>query len=233
MRSDGRDGGQGAAQPEGRQAARDRARAIRARKADAWDGFFTAWSLALSGAVSSLAFLFQEELGLKFALFILFLAAALASGKKVPLATTILVSAGIVLANLLVPVGKVLWHAGPFLVTETSLLDGIDKALTFEGLICLSKASIRPGLRIPGRFGSIVGRAFVYYDRIVEYKGKIRAAALFEDIDALMLDVWDAPVPAQGISDGRRPGPARGHALAFGAAALSLAALAAGYFSAR
>jgi hypothetical protein len=38
-----------------------------------------------------------------------------------------------------------------------------------------------------------VATAFVYYDRIVEYKGSVRPATLIEDADRLMLGIWDEP----------------------------------------
>jgi hypothetical protein len=126
-------------------------------------------------------------------MFLLFLVSALLSGKKVSLLATLLVSAGIVLANLLVPVGKVIAVLGPLKVTESALIDGLGKALVFEGLIYASKASIVSGLRLPGRFGSLVAEAFVHYDRIVEYRGRIKAASLIGDVDALMLELWEAP----------------------------------------
>jgi hypothetical protein len=103
-------------------------------------------------------------------------------------------------------VGKVL---GTFLglkITVDALVDGISKALTFEGLMYISKASILPGLKLPGRVGRIVAAAFTYYDRIIEYKGKIRPAALATDADALMIRVWESaepasePAPAEAVS---------------------------------
>jgi hypothetical protein len=208
---------------------RSRAREGRALRAEAYDGLFAPWALAATGAVVSLAFLFQPNLAIKALLFSLFLGAALASGKKVSLLATLLVSAGIILANLLVPVGLVLWKAGPLLVTKTALLDGIGKALTFEGLIYISKASIRPGLRLPGNFGGIVARAFVYYDRIVEYRGKLRAASLFEDLDALMLSIWDAPAPSPGEAGAEPIRPRSGHALLVAVSLFATSALVAGY----
>jgi hypothetical protein len=137
----------------------------------------------------SLAFLFQPSLVLRAILFAAFFLAAIASGKRISPIATLAVSIGIVAANLLVPVGKVLIHFGPLVITEFALLDGIGKALTFEGLIHISKASILPGVRLPGRFGSIVASAFIYYDRIVEYRGTIRASSLLADADKLMLRV--------------------------------------------
>jgi hypothetical protein len=135
-------------------------------------------------------------------MFLCFFAAAWLSGKKVSPLATIIVSAGIVAANLLVPVGRVVAHLGPFRITETALLEGAGKALVFEGLIYISKASILPGLRLPGRFGSLVAAAFVYYDRIVEYKGSVRPSTLIEDADRLMLKIWDEPL-AEGTASAR------------------------------
>jgi hypothetical protein len=214
---------------ERRAALRDGARARRAARAEAYDGLFTPWALAATGAFTSLTFLFQPVLVLKAILFALFLGAALSSGKKVSLTATVLVSLGIVVANLLVPVGPVLFRIGGFRVTQEALMDGINKALTFEGLIYISKASIRPGLRLPGRFGGIMARAFVYYDRIVEYRGRIRAASLFEDADALMLAIWDAPRPGDGGVGPETGRPRAGYALLVAISAIAATALAGGY----
>jgi hypothetical protein len=139
-------------------------------------------------------------------MFICFFAAAWLSGKKVSPLATVLVSAGIVAANLLVPVGRLIAQLGPFRITETALLDGIGKALVFEGLIYISKACILPALRMPGRFGSLVAAAFVYYDRIVEYKGSLRPATIVEDADRLMLKIWEEPLDPPGTE---RNGQAR------------------------
>lgn len=167
---------------------------------------FPPWALAAAGAAISAAYLFQRSLGVRALMFLCVLAAAWLSGKKLSFASTIIVSAGIVAANLLVPVGRVLAVLGPFRLTESALLDGIGKALVFEGLVHISKASIMPGLRLPGRFGVLVASAFVYYDRIVEYRGAIRPSTLIEDADRLMLRVWEEPLAAPS-PEARRGGP--------------------------
>ena len=173
-------------------------KANRALRRERWEARFSPWALAATGAALSMAFLFQRSLALRAIMFLCFLVAALLSGKKVSLVATLVVSGGIVAANLLVPVGRVLAQIGPMRITETALLDGIGKALVFEGLVYISKASILPGLRLPGRFGALVAAAFVYYDRIVEYKGSIRPATLIEDSDRLMLKLWDEGVAEPG-----------------------------------
>jgi hypothetical protein len=165
----------------------------RAKRRERWESLFAPSALAAAGAAISAAYLFQRSIEVRALMFSFFLAAAWLSGKKVSPLATIVVSAGIVAANLLVPVGRVLAVLGPLRLTETALLDGIGKALVFEGLVYVSKATILPGLRLPGRFGALVASAFVYYDRIVEYKGSVRPATLIADADRLMLRVWDAP----------------------------------------
>jgi hypothetical protein len=80
----------------------------------------------------------------------------------------------------------VLFKIGPFVITEFALVDGFSKALTFEGLMYLSKAAIMSGLRFPGRFGAIIAQAFQYYDSIIEYSGKIHAKTMVRDIDELL-----------------------------------------------
>jgi lipopolysaccharide transport system ATP-binding protein len=87
------------------------------------------------------------------------------------------VSASVVAANLLVPVGKVLAVLGPLKVTQTALVDGIMKALVLEGLIFLSKATILPGLKLPGRFGAIV--AFSELERFLDMPVKRYSSGMY------------------------------------------------------
>lgn len=173
------------------QARAEKAAAARAGRKQRFENLFSPWAAALAGAAVAVLFLFEETLAVKATLFALFAAAAIFAGKKISFVTTILVAAGIILTNLLVPSGRVLARLGPLTVTQFALTEGIMKALTFEGLMMLSKASIIQGLKIPGRLGGIVGSAFLYYDRIIEYKGNIRAATLSADADAMMSAVWE------------------------------------------
>ena len=82
-----------------------------------------------------------------------------------------------------------LFRSGSFPVTSGALADGFGKALVFEGLIFISRISILPSLRLPGRLGSIVAKAFRYYDRILERKADIRPATLLRDVDMLVLRI--------------------------------------------
>ena len=116
---------------------------------------------------------------------------------------TIVVSAGIVAANLLVPVGKVVAILGPFKITQTALFDGVGKALVFEGLVYISKASILPGLRLPGRFGALVAYGF----RLLRPDSRVRGRGTSRDPDRgrgwLMLKMWETPQPEHGARESR------------------------------
>lgn len=168
-------------------------KAKRAERRERAEAMFSPGELALAGLAVMAAFLFGRGIAAKALLACGFAIAAWMSGRKFSLATAISVSAGIVFANLLVPSGQVLARPLGFGITKGALLEGIEKALTFEGLMLLSKASIMPGLQLPGRLGNVVAAAFRYYDRIIESKGKIKPSTLARDADALMLDVWESP----------------------------------------
>lgn len=169
----------------------------RAERRQRFESLFTPWQLALAGAIGALVFLFERSLAAKTALFVFFVLAAFFAGKRFSLLTTLLVSAGIIITNLLIPSGRVLARLGPLTITQFALTEGLLKALTFEGLMFLSKASIMQGLTIPGKLGSIVSSAFLYYDRIIEYKGKVRPATMSSDIDAMMFAVWQRELGAE------------------------------------
>jgi len=104
---------------------------------------------------------------------------------------TVMVIASIVGANLLVPLGKKLASFGPITITEIALLEGLEKAITFEALMFISKACLGPALRLPGRFGAFFADALRGYDRILERKGSVRMATFFKDIDEILLSVYD------------------------------------------
>jgi hypothetical protein len=209
-----------------------RAREARRLRAEAWDRRFPPGPLALTGAIVALSLLFQPLLPIKALLALLLFGAAFQSGRRISLVATIGVTASIVVAGLAIPVGRILFHLGPFLVTETALLEGLGKAFVFQGLLFVSKATIRPGLRLPGRFGSRLADAFLRYEGIVEFGGRIRPRSLVADIDALLIHLarprTDEEDPATPPAHGGRYLPVLGIAAVF-----ALGLLVAGLFASR
>jgi len=182
--------------------AKAKTKAARDARRSRFEQTFVPWQMAATGLIVAILFILEKNLAVKLGLLIFFIAAAYVAGKPFSFWTTLAVSAGIIAANLLVPSGKVLFQIGPLTITQFALTDGIAKAITFEGLMFLSKASIMRGLHIPGTLGNIVSSSFLYYDRIIEYKGKIHASSLSADVDGMMFAVWKKETDAAPVSAG-------------------------------
>ena len=106
-----------------------------------------------AGALLMAGFLAQPDLVLRTAEFVALLAIVRLSGRRLRPLSYLVMSAGVIVSNLVVPVGRELVAVLGFPVTESALKSGVAKALTLVGMIAASQFSIRPDLRLPGRFG--------------------------------------------------------------------------------
>jgi heptaprenyl diphosphate synthase len=158
--------------------------------------------LFIAGFIMMGAFLFNPSTVLRVPQFLLFWFFAWLTGKKNKPLITLLVILGIVLFNLLVPYGRVLAEFGSLRITQGSLLGGLRRAVTLEGLIMLSRASVRPDLRLPGPLGSLIGESLRIFEGITERRGLITRKHFIEGIDALLLEL--------SAGQGDREGPPAG-----------------------
>lgn len=200
----------------------------RAQRRERWEGFFPAGRLALTGAFLSLVLLFQPSLEGRAIILLAAAAAAWLSGRKLSPLLTILVMAGIVGANLLVPLGRKLAAWGPFVITEIALYEGLTKAVSFEALVFISKACLGPNLRLPGPFGAFFASALRTYERILAYKGKVRARSFVADIDAALVAVYTEKLDTtlgEPMDSRSAPAASRGRVYLFAAALFGLASL--------
>ncbi len=163
----------------------------RPQRRERWESLFDPTRLALTGVALSAALLCQPQLAGRVAIMLAAATAAWLSGRKLSPLMTVMVLASIVGANLLVPLGKKLASFGPITITEIALMEGLEKAITFEALMFISKACLGPALRLPGKFGAFFADALRGYDRILERKGSVRMATFFKDIDEILLSVYD------------------------------------------
>ena len=162
----------------------------RSQRRERWESMFDPARLALAGVALSAALLAQPHLAGRVAMLLAAAFAAWLSGRRLSPLMTMLVLASIVGANLLVPLGKKLASFGPMTITQIALLEGLEKAITFEALMFISKACLGPALRLPGKFGAFFAEALRGYDRILERKGSVRMATFFKDIDEILLSVY-------------------------------------------
>jgi heptaprenyl diphosphate synthase len=145
--------------------------------------------LLIAGLMMMMTFLFNPSTPTRVIQFLLFGLFARLTGKKIFPLVTLFVMAAIIFCNLLVPYGRVLAEFGPFRLTQGSLLSGLHKAVTLEGLILLSKAAIGSDLRFPGTFGFFTGESFRLFERLTEQKGRITRKHFIEGIDTLMVEL--------------------------------------------
>ena len=131
---------------------------------------FDSTDLAIAGLLMIPALLLNPDTGGRVIQFLFFWALAFLSGKKNnPLFTAALI-AGIVFFNLIVPFGEVLFVAGPLKITSGALDAGIKRAVTLEGIMMLSRFSVRADLALPGSFGKILGESFKIFSSLGEEK---------------------------------------------------------------
>ena len=166
----------------------------------AYEDLFGPNALAVTGLVIMPALLFNSSTPFRVLLFLFFwLLAALAGKKNNPL-LTLLVILGIVVFNLIVPYGRVLFSAGPLKITQGALIAGIHRAATLEALIMLSRLTIHPDLRLPGLFGELIGESFRVYGLLINQKHRVARKTLITDIDRLLFEL-NGDVPAVPQSD--------------------------------
>jgi hypothetical protein len=145
--------------------------------------------LFVAGALLFPSFLLQQDIAVRGMQIALFLMLNALSGRRVRVVQYVVVGAGIVLFNLVIPTGRVLVAPLGLAVTEGALKSGLLKATAMTGLIALSQFSIRAELRLPGRMGGLIGRSLYYFERIMGGRRKIDRRDIIGSVDALLLDV--------------------------------------------
>lgn len=160
--------------------------------------------LFLTGVASLLPFLYTESPLAKGLLTGFYFFCAGLSGKRIKLVPNLVAFLGITTANLVTPLGQVIFYAGTFPVTLGALRLGALKALTLLGMIALSRFTLRNYVPLPGRLGTVLSRMFFYFERITEQKIKLRRTHIWEDIKTLIEEVRQdglSPRPESGTPE--------------------------------
>ncbi len=157
------------------------------------------WQFA-AGALLMAGFLAQTDLVLRAVEFGALLVLARLSGRRLRPLPYLVVSAGVIASNLLVPIGRELAMVLGFAITETALKSGVAKALALVGMIAASQFSIRPDLRLPGSFGGLLARSLMYFQRIMAERRRIDRRDVVGSIDAVLLEVHGAGAVARDVA---------------------------------
>ena len=146
--------------------------------------------LIFTGIAAVPAFLLQNNLLFQLIQLVSFFILAALAGKRIRIFPSFIILFSITLLNLFTPIGKILISVGRISVTAGALRLGVGKALTLIGLIYLSRATVRPDLRLPGRFGIIITKTFYYFDRITEQWRTIPKQPIIQRLDALLFQIY-------------------------------------------
>ena len=176
-------------QPEATPTRRRRDEAL-GRQRDRWQRLMPPLPATLGGLSLMALILTLPGLPAKAAGFLVGMLLAALAGRRMRPLNIILVMAGIVLAHLLVPAGRVLWQLGSILVSQDALIKGLEKALAFQAILLLSRAAISPTLRLPGRIGALFAAAMRLYEQLASQAGQIRPRRFFPDVDSLLTRLY-------------------------------------------
>ena len=182
---------------------------MRRRRPNRLASVTSARDLFVAGAVTIVAFLFQGVLWIRIAQVVFFAVLAILAGKRIRWGYFLIMVSSITLFNLLTPVGRVLAELGPWQITEGALRQGLLKGFAIVGLVFISLFAVRPDLRLPGTFGGVIARLFYHFERVLDAKKRVRAAALVESLDTILLEIYPpGGLPASGGEHGAAAGSA-------------------------
>jgi len=162
---------------------------INTKEIKIYDKFFSARALFITGLIIIPAFLFNPSAELRVCQFLFFLLLACFSGRKINILYTILIMAFIVVFNLIIPYGRVLYSIGAFKITSGALAAGIYRAVTLQALIMLSKFTIRNDLALPGAFGRLLGKSLQIFSELTGKKMHLTRNNLISEIDELLINL--------------------------------------------
>ena len=171
------------------------------KRQEVYESIFSARALFIAGLLIMPSLLFNPSTKFRIIQFLFFWLLVWLSGKKTNPLFTILIIAVIAAFNLIVPYGRILFSIGAFKITSGALTAGIHRAVTLEGLVMLSKATIRQDLKIPGAFGELLGESLRIFSAMMSKKYRITGKNFLADIDRLMLELGEEDIPQDAVHE--------------------------------
>ena len=159
------------------------------KRLEIYKNLFSANALFITGFLIIPALLFNPDTGYRFVQFFFFMFLVWVCGKKVNFIFTFLIITGIVLFNLIIPYGRVLFSFGAFKITSGALTAGIHRAVTLYALVMVSKVTIRQDIKIPGFFGELLCESLRIFSVLMNRKNHITAKNFINNIDRMMLEL--------------------------------------------
>ena len=163
---------------------------------EVYENIFSAKALAVAGLLIMPALLFIPSTGYRCFQFALLCLLVLLSGKKINFLIMFPIIMFIIVFNLIIPYGRVLFSFGVFKITSGALKAGVHRAFTLQSFVMLSNLAIRRDLKIPGVFGELLCESLHMFSVIMNKKYVIPKKNVLVEIDNLMLELSNVTLPA-------------------------------------
>jgi len=163
---------------------------------EVYENIFSAKALAVAGLLIMPALLFIPSTGYRCFQFVFLCFLILLSGKKINFLIMFPIIMFIIVFNLIIPYGRVLFSFGVFKITSGALKAGVHRAFTLQSFVMLSNLAIRRDLKIPGVFGELLCESLHMFSVIMNKKYVIPKKNVLVEIDNLMLELSNVTLPA-------------------------------------
>ena len=147
--------------------------------------------ILIGGLLVIPAFLLQDHVVVRVIQAVCFLILAGLSGRRIRFMPLFFMTVSVLVAHLLVPFGKVIVEIWRWPITIGALQRGAAKASLLIGLIYLSRLSVRPNLKIPGKSGRLLTRVFFYFEGLTTSWSTSRGK-LLERLDHTLIKAGEA-----------------------------------------
>jgi len=161
-----------------------------------YENIFSARALFIAGLLIMPALLFIPSTEYRCYQFAFFCLLVLLSGKKINFMIMFPVIMFIIVFNLIIPYGRVLFSFGVFKITSGALKAGVHRAFTLQSFVMLSTLAIRRDLKIPGAFGELLCESLHIFSAIMNKKYTFPKHNVLVEIDNLMLELSNITLPA-------------------------------------
>jgi hypothetical protein len=163
---------------------------------EVYENIFSAKALAVAGLLIMPALLFIPSTGYRCFQFVFLCFLVLLSGKKINFLIMFPIIMFIIVFNLIIPYGRVLFSFGVFKITSGALKAGVHRAFTLQSFVMLSNLAIRRDLKIPGALGELLCESLHMFSVIMNKKYVIPKKNVLAEIDNLMLELSNVTLPA-------------------------------------
>ncbi|MDX9802221.1 MAG: hypothetical protein RBT69_12895 [Spirochaetia bacterium] len=133
-------------------------------------------------------FLFTENIAIRFLFTAFIIIMNLFSGRNFRLLPNLILTAGVILANIYPFGGRVIFTIGPLFITQEALISGIEKSLLLIGSVYISRFAVRKQLVFPGKTGLLLYKTFYYFEKFTEMKLNVKSDIIGQ-IDTRLIEI--------------------------------------------